>query len=263
MNAQNDEILETNPIITDSRGKFSNNSADSFANNGRGKLTETQLTERALLHAKNQMFGSPSIPEITKHWLKAYKVTMSVQSEYEWIKNNQERVNSSISEMEEQGDLPVLATPNTVISTMLGNAGRNLLETIKINKKHQVALATSMNAISDPYAEVGAENRKNYLEMEVEDRKKYDERLQALFKVNKVQASNYKIFSENVTKQSASLVELMKVITDLNKSGQSIDAMLAKKVRDELKDMGLQLQDKRSKANTSPMEPIEESDRIN
>lgn len=257
-----EEILSTNPIKIDTRGKFTNRSADICANNGPGKLTDAQLEERTILHAKNQMTGSPSIKEITSYWDSKYGITMAVQSEYEWAKSNQKRINLEISKLEQESGIPILATPNTAISTMLYEAGRNLSDSLKSAKKQQKSLGDSIQAISDPYKEVGAESKESYYKLSKDARKAFDDKLDRFLKINKAQTESYSLFNESIKNQSKTLVDMMKAIAELNKSGQMIDEMLKRKVRDELKDMGLKLQEKKKQKEEDPMAPVSDDDRV-
>jgi len=145
----------------------------------------------------------------------------------------------------------------------MSDAGKSLLDALKKNKGHQNNLASAIEGISDPYKTVGAKSKEDFFKLSDEDRVVYDKRLITLIKVNTAQANSYKLFSDSISSQSKTLVDMMKVISELNKSGQMIDSMLKRKVRDELKEMGLKLQEKKSEKLRNPLDPVSDEDRFN
>ncbi len=258
-----EEFLEERPIVTDSRGKFTTKSADTFANNGRGKLNEDQLEERAILHGKNQVTGIPSVQEIVNHWLKKYGVTMTIQSEYEWVRNNSERIDRAVAKMSEEGSIGVVAVSNQTIANKLAVASRNILDTISLNKKSQEHISGSIRDFKDPYKQIGCRNKEEYWASEGDDRKKYDKRLDHIIKLHKVNVDTLRTVSANTSEQGKLLVDMLKVVAEINKSGQVMDANIEKMMREEIKKMGLIQQKKKDLKKENPLEPVSDEERIN
>lgn len=254
-------ILEKHPIPIDTRGKFSNKSADLKLNQGRGKLSEDQMIERAKLHAKNQLTGSPSIAEITKHWYTSYEITMSVQSEYDWVRNNQDKINLAIAGLQNDGEMSLLTTPNAVVSTMLSDAGNSLIAAIKESKKSQNDLGKSIRELTDPYKQVGLEDKKAYFDLSDKERKSYKAKIEESISVARSQQSGYKLVSDSIVNQSKVLLDMMKTICEINKSGQAMDGKIKQGVNNEIKSIGLKQQTKIKLQSISPMDPVSDDDR--
>lgn len=261
---KNDEILDSIPITVDSRGKYTNASAETTANNGsRGKLNSDQLDERAILHAKRVGAGYPSYKEIVEHWYKAYNITMALSSEYEWADNNQDRIDREISKLEENGDMPIVAVSNSQITAMLAKSARSVTDTLKTNKHAQTDLLNSVKNIIDPYILIGAKSADDYYSSEGDRRIEFDARLDHLIKLNNSRTSAMNAVSRSTSDQGKILIDLMKVVVELNKSGQNIDKMIEKKAREALKDAGLELQKKDELKEIDPLAPVSDEERIN
>lgn len=258
-----DEILDSIPVHNDSRGKYVNKSADTFANNGtRGKLSEEQLEERAKYHAKRQVAGAPSFQEIVNHWYKAYNITIALSSEYEWAKNNQDRIDIEISKLEESGDMPIVPVSNQQITGILAKSARSVTDTLRDNKLAQSDLVKSVRTMSNPYEMIGCPNVEAYYKSEGETRKEYDRRLDHLIKLNDSRTSSINALSKSSSDQGKVLVELMKVVSELNKSGQNIDKMIEKKAKQVLADAGMKLNATNKQEEEDPLKPVSDDERI-
>lgn len=261
---QKEEFLENNPIASESRGIWSSKSADVSANNGsRGKLNEEQLDERAILHAKKKVTGIPTPKEIVAHWQDKYDITMTVQCENEWARNNQERIDSAISKLEDDGDMPLVVVPPSAISSMLGKAGRDIVEIIRSNKKSQNKLNSSLEEFIDPYKQIGAANKEAYWKSEGETRKVFDKRLEFALKVNRAVTDNYRTISNATVEQGKLLVSVMDMVHKVNASQQTLDRTIEKKMSDKIKELGIQQQERKDRDSANPLDPISDDDRIN
>jgi len=261
-NPEEEEILENEPIKGDTRGIYTNKSIDGQANNGsRGKLNEGQLRERANLWAKFQITGMPSIKSIAQHWQTEYGITMHLQSEYEWGKNNQERINRAAAELEEDGKMPLVVVAPSTIASMLGKAGKDVVETLRSNKKTQGAIGSLIEDFTNPYQQIGAQNKETYWTSRGKQREEFDERLEHALKLNEANVHTYKVIADATVKQGSLLVDMMKVVTDLNKTGQTMDRAIEKKLKDEIKSMGLKQQERKELERNSPLDAVSDEDR--
>lgn len=248
-----DEILENETISTDSRGRYNSKSGDTNANNGlRGKLTEEQLEERSRYHAKRQTYGHPTIASIIKTW-KNQGVTMSANSEYEWARNNQKRIDVEKVKLEEAGEMPIVAVPNSTITASLASGAKDILETIKQNKKTQVVIHKELAEMSEIYKMIGAPNKEAYWSSKDDQREEWDRRINHLLKIKDSHVSTFKELSKATSDQGRVLVEMMKTVSELNKSGEVMDKMLQQKVKDEIKNKGLKLQEKKDLSDFDPL----------
>jgi len=248
-----DEILENETISTDSRGRYNSKSGDTNANNGlRGKLTEEQLEERSRYHAKRQTYGHPTIASIIKTW-KNQGVTMSANSEYEWARNNQKRIDVEKVKLEEAGEMPIVAVPNSTITASLASGAKDILETIKQNKKTQVVIHKELAEMSEIYKMIGAPNKEAYWSSVDDQREEWDRRINHLLKIKDSHVSTFKELSKATSDQGRVLVEMMKTVSELNKSGEVMDKMLQQKVKDAIKDKGLKLQEKKDLSDFDPL----------
>ena len=248
-----DEILENETISTDSRGRYNSKSGDTNANNGlRGKLTEEQLEERSRYHAKRQTYGHPTIASIIKTW-KNQGVTMSANSEYEWARNNQKRIDVEKVKLEEAGEMPIVAVPNSTITASLASGAKDILETIKQNKKTQVVIHKELAEMSEIYKMIGAPNKEAYWSSKDDQREEWDRRINHLLKIKDSHVSTFKELSKATSDQGRVLVEMMKTVSELNKSGEVMDKMLQQKVKDAIKDKGLKLQENKDLSDFDPL----------
>jgi transcription elongation GreA/GreB family factor len=248
-----DEILENESIVTDSRSKFTSQSADTNANNGlRGKLTEDQLDERTRFHAKRQTYGHPNIAAIIKTW-KNQGVTMSVNSEYEWARNNQARIDVEITRLEESGEMPIVSVPNSTITASLASGARDMLDTIKMNKKTQIVIQKEIAEMSEIYKMIGAPNKEAYWSSKDDQREEWDKRINHLLKIKDSHVNTFKELSKATADQGRVLVEMMKTVSELNKSGEVMDKILQQKVKDAIKDKGLKLQERKDLSDFDPL----------
>ena len=258
-----DEILGKIPIDTDSRSTYVNKSADTTANNGsRGKLNSTQLEERAKLHAKRQVANYPSFKEIVNHWHKAYSITIALSSEHEWAKNNQDRIDIEIAKLEENGDMPIVPVSNQQITGMLAKSARSVTDTLRENKLAQAELLKSARTMANPYKMIGCPSEDTYYASKDDQREEYDKRLDHLIKLQNCRTSTINAISKSTSDQGKVLVDLMKVVVELNKSGQNIDKMIEKKAREVLADAGMKLDNKNKLEEEDPLAPVSEDDRI-
>tara|TARA_R100001244_G_scaffold67422_5_gene55203 strand:+ start:2878 stop:3663 length:786 start_codon:yes stop_codon:yes gene_type:complete len=258
-----DEILDSIPIVTDSRGKYTNASADTTANNGsRGKLNSDQLDERAILHAKRVGAGYPSYKEIVEHWYKAYNITMALSSEYEWAENNNDRIDREIARLEENGDMPIVAVSNSQITGMLAKSARTITDTLRTNKLAQSDLVQCARLMADPYKAIGATGAEAYYTCSDEQREIFDKRLDHLIKLNDSRTASLNAISKSTSDQGKVLTDLMKVVVELNKSGQNVDKMIAKKAKEQLKEAGLKLQETEALKEVDPLAPVSDEERL-
>lgn len=262
MNEHEEEALELEPIYFEGRGIYTSKSADVIANNGRGKLNEDQLKERAILHAKHQFTGIPSVNEIVDYWLEKYNITMTTQSENEWARNNQDRIDMAAAQLEDGGDMPVVAVSPSTVATMLARAGRDMVQSIRDNKKTQASLNALLVDFTDPYKQIGAPNKEAYWSSKEETRKEYDKRLDHAIKLNKSNVENYNAVTRATVDQAKVLVDMLKVINDINLGSQTMDKAISQKLRDEIKNLGLKQQQKKNVDYDNPLEPIRDEDRI-
>jgi hypothetical protein len=248
-----DEILENETISTDSRGRYNSKSGDTNANNGlRGKLNEKQLDERARFHAKKQVYGHPTIAAIIKVW-KNQGVDMAVNSEYEWGRNNQSRIDIEISRMEEAGEMPIVAVPHSTITASLASGAKDILDTIKQSKKTQVVIQKEIAEMSDIYKMIGAPNKETYWGSKDKQREEWDNRIDHLLKIKDSHVNTFKELSKSTSDQGKVLVEMMKTVSELNKNGEVMDKLLQQKVKDAIKDKGLKLQEKKDLSDFDPL----------
>lgn len=258
-----DEILDSIPIDTDSRSTYVNQSANTDANNGcRGKLNEKQLDERTTLHAKRLGTGIPTFKEIVNHWHKAYNITIAVSSEHEWVKNNQDRIDREMAKLEANGDMPIVAVSNQQITGMLAKSARIITTTLNENKLAQADLVKDARGMSNPYEMIGCPNAKSYYTSKGDQREAWDKNLDQLIKLNNSRTSSLNAISKSTADQGKVLVDLMKVVTELNKSGQNIDKMIEKKAREAIAEAGMQLHTKKKEAEVDPLAEVSDEDRI-
>ena len=261
-----EEVLGQIPIKADGRGGkgiYTSKSVDANANNGlRGKLTEAQLDERAVLHAKRQQTGNPTIASIIKHWKTKYEVTMSANSEYEWARNNQKRIDLAISQLEESGDMPIITVPNSTITASLASGARNALDLQRTTKRAMQKISDELELMTDWYHMIGATSRENYYKASDEQRKIYDSRLSHILKLKKSHVETFEIMSKSSSEQGKMLVDMMRTVSDLNKSGQAFDSMLEKRINDSIKEKGLKLQGEKDLEEFDPLEPVSDDQRI-
>ena len=258
-----DEILDKMPIDTDSRSQWVNQTANTDANNGsRGKLNEKQLDERTTLHAKRLGAGYPTFKEIVNHWYKAYGITIAVSSEHEWANNNQDRIDREIAKLEANGDMPIVAVSNQQITGMLAKSARIITTTLNDNKLAQTDLVKSARVMTDPFEVIGCPNSKSYYTAKGDQREEWDKNLDQLIKLNNSHTSSLNAISRSTADQGKVLVDLMKVVTELNKSGQNIDKMIEKKAKEAIAEAGIKMQSKQKEAEVDPLAPVSDKDRI-
>ena len=261
-----EEVLGEIPIKADGRGGkgiYTSKSVDTHANNGlRGKLTESQLEERAILHAKFQQTGNPTIASIVKHWKTAYGISMSINSEYEWKRNNQKRIDMAISVLEESGDMPIITVPDSTISASLASGARNALDLQRTNKRAMQKISDELELMTDWYYMIGAQNREGYFTASDEQREIYDKRLTHILKLKKSHVETFEAMSKASAEQGKMLVDMMKTVSELNKSGQALDALLEKRISDSIKEQGLKLQAKKDEKEYDPLAPVTDDERI-
>lgn len=258
------EELEERPIKQEFRGLRTNKSADTFANNGsRGKLNEDQLDERAKLHAQRKVNGTPNITDIAKLWDTKYNITMSISSESEWAGNNAERIDLAIAALEDAGDMPLIQVTNSTIGAMLAKGARNLLNTLRVNNKLQTQLTGSIKEFSDPYKMIGCVNKDTYQVSDGDQRKEFDKRLDHLIKLNNSHISAFEAVSKSTKDQGALITDMMKVVSELNKSGQVRTREIKEAAKNLLKEQGLKKQESVDLKKDNPLDPINDEERIN
>ena len=230
----------------------------------RGKLNEAQLDERAELHAQRMHTGNPSVTAIRKHWKDAYNIDISENSEYEWARNNQKRIDQKISLMVEKGLMPVVSVSDATITTHLQQGARNILDTLRKNKQTGNKICDDLNEMSDWYKMINAKDKESYYTASDEQRKEFDKRLDHVMKLRKSQIEAYKAVSNSTAEQGKVLIELMKAISDVNKNGTSFQSTLEKSVRDKIKELGLkQARTKELEEEEDVLAPVSDDERIN
>jgi len=258
-----EEILDSMPVSTDSRSSYINQSANTDANNGcRGKLNEAQLDERTILHAKRLGTGIPTFKEIVNHWHKAYGITIALSSEHTWVKSNQDRIDRAMAKLEANGDMPIVAVSNQQITGMLAKSARIITTTLNDNKLAQTDLVKDARMMTDPYEMIGCPNSKSYFTAKGAQREAWDKNLDQLIKLNNTKNSSLNAISKSTSDQGKVLVDLMKVVVELNKSGQNIDKMIEKKAREAIAEAGMNLHAKQKEAEVDPLAPVSDKDRI-
>lgn len=261
-----DEILEQLSIRPDSRGDqskgiYNSKSADVHANNGlRGKLTEDQLEERAILHAKRQVTGNPSVAAIIKHWGNQ-GVEMSSSSEYEWANNNQDRIDQAISMLEQAGDMPIVAVPDSTITNQLAKGARSIIDTMRANKRASEKVLAQVEDMTDIWKMINAKDKEAYFTSEDDRRTEFDKRIDTIVKIRDSHVSALKELSKSSSDHGKTLVEIMKTVSEINKGGQGFDKMLEKKVNDTIKEKGIMLQKKKELEDEDPLAPVTDDER--
>ena len=116
--------------------------------------------------------------------------------------------------------------------------------------------------MTDPYKIIGAKDADDYYGSKEDRRDEFDKRLDHLIKLNDSRTASLNAISKSTSDQGKVLTDLMKVVVELNKSGQNVDKMIAKKAKEQLKEAGLKLHEKEKLKEVDPLAPVSDEERI-
>lgn len=252
---------ERKPIDDRGIGFLNNKSIDAQVNRGNvGKLTADQLEERCELHARRISLGHPTVKAIVNHWHNKYGISMVRESEFEWCRNNRERIEQKRMDMESDGRIKVHKSSNAKLSVTISVACEKNCNIIDRTKIRIDRMLNDKFLDADLYSQVGL-TAEQYHALDGKSKSEKRDDIEFIIKIQRAKYDQLKLVSELNIKHSTMMSELIKQAKGLMDGDMTFKPDIKRAlIKSNLRDLKKNILD--NEMNFDPLKPVNDDQRI-